>query len=58
MVQELSRIPNSQDRFIGRWLLAIATMIFGASNAIAIVNKVCPFINIVNTDSPNNPCSF
>ncbi|WP_103669782.1 hypothetical protein [Pseudanabaena sp. BC1403] len=35
MAQELSRIPNSQDRVIGRWLLAIATIIFGASNAIA-----------------------
>ena len=23
-----------------------------------IVNKVCPFINIVNTDPPNNPCGF
>jgi drug/metabolite transporter (DMT)-like permease len=35
MAQEFSRIPNSQDRFIGRWLLVIATVIFGASNAIA-----------------------
>jgi drug/metabolite transporter (DMT)-like permease len=35
MAQEFSGIPNSQDRVIGRWLLAIATLIFGASNAIA-----------------------
>ena len=35
MAQEFSEIPNSQDRVIGRWLLAIATLIFGASNAIA-----------------------
>ncbi|GBO55405.1 permease of the drug/metabolite transporter superfamily [Pseudanabaena sp. lw0831] len=35
MSQEFSEIPNSQNRAIGRWLLAIATVIFGASNAIA-----------------------
>ena len=40
MAQEFSGIPNSQDRVIGMWLLAIATVIFGASNAIAIcVNR-------------------
>lgn len=35
MAQEFSGIPNSKDRVVGRWLLAIATLIFGASNAIA-----------------------
>lgn len=34
MAQEFSGLPNSQDRAIGRWLLAIATLIFGASHAI------------------------
>ncbi len=35
MAQEFPEIPNSPDRAVGRWFLAIATLIFGASNAIA-----------------------
>ncbi|GBO52234.1 permease of the drug/metabolite transporter superfamily [Pseudanabaena sp. lw0831] len=35
MTQEFSGISNSQNRNVGRWFLAIATLIFGASNAIA-----------------------
>jgi hypothetical protein len=34
MAREFSAIPNSQDRVIGRYLLAITTILFGASNAI------------------------
>lgn len=35
MAQEFSEIPNSRERNFGRWFLAIATLIFGASNAVA-----------------------
>ena len=35
MAQEFSEIPNSHERNFGRWFLAIATLIFGASNAVA-----------------------